>query len=139
MLDASADCLANAKANAAVARVECVRTLELAKWRAGEGIRQVREELRRMRIKAKRFRVGWTRLRVAVGGRGRKRRAEGASASSSVAAAAEANNVPPPLPPSRFWGRVGGLLLPLPSPPPTLPSILAVAEDPRQDCCWGGR
>ena len=43
--------------------------MELAKWRAGEGIRQVREELRRMRIKAKRFRVRWTTLRLAVGGR----------------------------------------------------------------------
>ncbi len=46
---------------------------------AGERICQVKEELRRTRIKAKRFRVGWMRLPV-VGGRGRKRRAKGMSA-----------------------------------------------------------
>ena len=50
--------------------------MELGKRRAGERICQVGEELRRTRIKAKRFRVGWTRLRMPVGGRGRKRRAE---------------------------------------------------------------
>ena len=122
MLNASADCLADTEANTAVARVECAWTLELAKQRAGEGICQVEEELRRTRIEAKRFRAGWTRLhragwtrlRAAVGGRGRKRRAKGASASLSAAAVAKADNAPPP---SRFGGRVGSPLLPLPPPP----------------------
>jgi hypothetical protein len=50
---------------------------------------QVKEEPRRTRIEAERFRAGWTRL-PAVDGRGRKRRAKGALASSSVAAAAKA-------------------------------------------------
>jgi hypothetical protein len=76
MLDASADCLANAEADAAIARVECARTSELAEQRAGERIHQVEEELRRTRIEAEMFRVRWTRLHAAVGGRGRKRRAE---------------------------------------------------------------
>ena len=89
MLDASPDRLTDAKADAAVACVECVLTSELAERRAGERIYQVKEELRRTRIEAKRFRAGWTRL-PAVGGRGRKRRAKGASASLSVAAAAAA-------------------------------------------------
>ena len=65
-LDGSADCLANTKADAAVARVECTGTLELAKRRAGERICQVKEKLRRTRIKAERLRAGWTRLYVAV-------------------------------------------------------------------------
>ena len=78
MLDASADRLTDSKANATVARFECVRKLELAKRREGERIRQVEEKLRRMRIKAKRFRAGWTRLHPVVGGRGEKRRAKGA-------------------------------------------------------------
>ena len=109
MLDASADCLADAKANAAIARVECERTSELAKRRAGERIRQVEEELRRTRIEAKRFRAGWTRLCATVGGRERKRRAEGAEALSLAAAAvaAEADDSPP---------RRGSA-----SPPPALP------------------
>ena len=60
MLNASADCLANAKADAAVALVDGAQTSELAKRRAGEWICQVEEQLRRTRIKAKRFRAGWT-------------------------------------------------------------------------------
>jgi hypothetical protein len=56
---------------------------------AEERICQVKEELRRTRIEAERFRAGWTRL-PAVGGRGRKRRAKGASASLLAAAAAKA-------------------------------------------------
>ena len=47
MLDASVDHLANAKTDAALVRVECARTLELAKRRAGEKIWQIEEELRR--------------------------------------------------------------------------------------------
>ena len=43
---------------------------------AGEQICQVKEDLRRMRIEAERFRAGWTRL-PASSGRGRKRRAKG--------------------------------------------------------------
>ena len=139
MLNASTDCLANAKADAAVARVECPRTLELAERRAGEQICQVKEELRRTRIKAKRFRVGWTRLRTGVGGRGRKRRAEGASVLALLlaAAAAEADNAPPPV---AFWGAGRGSASPPPAPPPpTPPSIVVVAEDPQRDCRRGGR
>ena len=135
MLDASADSLADAEANAAIAHVKCAWTLELAKRRAGERICQVEEELRRTRIEAERFRAGWMRLCAAVGGRGRKKRAEGASASSSAAAAAKTGDAPPP---SRFWGWVGGLLLPLP-PPPMPPLIVVVVEDPQRDCRWGGR
>ena len=116
MLDASANRLADAKADAAIAPVKCTRTSELAKQRAGERICQVKEELRRTRIKVERFRVGWTRLRTAVGGRGGKRKAEGASALSLAAAAAKANNAPSP--PSRFGGRVGCPLLPLRPLPP---------------------
>jgi hypothetical protein len=54
-----------------------------------EWICQVKEELRRTRIKAERFRAGWTRL-PAVGGRRRKRRAKGAFALLLAAAAAKA-------------------------------------------------
>ncbi len=114
MLDASANRLANAEADAAVACVECARTLELAERRAGERICQVEEELRKTRIKAKRFRAGWTRLRTAVGGRGRKRRAEGASALSAALAAAKADDAPPPV---AFWGADQGSASPPPAPP----------------------
>ena len=57
---------------------------------AGEQICQVKEHLRWMRIKAERFRAGWTRL-PASSGRGRKRRAKGVSAllSGEVATKAE--------------------------------------------------
>jgi hypothetical protein len=116
MLDASANRLANAKADTAVMPVKCARTLELAKRRAGERICQVKEELRRTRIKAERFRAGWTRLRAAVGGRGGKRRAKGALASLSAAAAAKADDAPPS--PLRFGGRVGCPLFPLRPLPP---------------------
>jgi hypothetical protein len=50
--------------------IECARTSELAKRSAGKWIRQVKEELRRTRIEAKRFRAGWTRLHAVVGGGG---------------------------------------------------------------------
>ena len=115
MLHASADCLAKAEADAAVARVKCARMSELAERRAGERICRVEEELRRTQIEAERFRVGWTRLHAAVGGRGRKRRADGALALSSGVAAAEADDAPPP--PGRVGGGGGGPLLPLPPPP----------------------
>ena len=55
MLDASADRLADGKANAAVRRIEYARTSELAKRKAGEQICQVKEELRRTRIEAERW------------------------------------------------------------------------------------
>ena len=129
MLNASADRLADAVANAAVARVKCARTLELAKQRAGEGICQVKEELRRTRIEAERFRVGWTRLRTTFGGRGRKRRAEGASALLSAAWAAEAKDAPP----HRLLGGGSGVRFSPFRPPLTPPLIVVVAEDPRQD------
>ena len=45
----------------------------------GEQICQVKEHLTRMRIKAERFRAGWTRL-PASSGKGRIRRAKGVSA-----------------------------------------------------------
>ena len=77
MLDASANRLADIKADTAIARFKCSWTLELAERRARERICQVKEKLRRLRIKAKRFRVGWTRLHAAVSGWGRKRRAGG--------------------------------------------------------------
>ena len=136
MLNVSADRLADAEANAAVARVECARTLELAERRAGERIHQVEEELRRMRIKAERFRAGWMRLRPAVGGRGRKRRAKGAEASSAAAAAAKADNAPPPV---AFWGAGRESASPPLAPPPTPPSIVVVTDDPRWDGHRGGR
>ena len=137
MLDASADRLADTEANAAVTPVECARTLELAKRRAGERICQDKEELRRTRIEAKKFRVGWTRLRAAVGGRGRKRRAEGALALSSAAAAAKANDAPPL--PVTFWGTGRVSASPPPArPPPTSPLIVVVAEDPRRDVVGEG-
>jgi hypothetical protein len=136
MLDASAYCLADAKANAAVARVECEWRSELYKWRVGEWISQIEEELRRMRIKAERFSAGWTRLRAAVGRRGRKTRAKGGEASSSAAAAAKNNDVPPP---RCVLGGGSGVCFSPSRPPPTLPSIVVVAEDPRQDLHRGGR
>ena len=94
MSEASADCLADAKADAVVALVECARTSntstnrladavadaavapvecawtsELAKQSAQVQICQDKGKLRRTRIEAERFRAGWTRLRAAVGGR----------------------------------------------------------------------
>ena len=139
MLDASANRLVHAKAEAAVACVECARMLELVKRRAGERIRQVEEELRRTRIEAKMFRVGWTRLRVTVGGRGGIRRAEGAEVLLLLAAVAKADNAPPPPPPSAFWGEVQESVSPPPAPPPTPLLIVIFAEDPRWDRCRGGR
>jgi hypothetical protein len=62
MLDGSANRLVDAKADAAVARIECAGTSELVERRAGERICQVKEELRRTRIETERFRAGWTRL-----------------------------------------------------------------------------
>jgi hypothetical protein len=56
---------------------------------AGEQICQVKEDLRRMRIKAERFRARWTRL-LASSGRGRKRRAKGMSVLLSAAVATKA-------------------------------------------------
>ena len=111
--------------------------MELAKRSARKRIHQVKEELRRTRIVAKRFRLGWTRLRAAVGRRGRKRRAKGASTLLLAVAAAKADNAPSP--PARFGERVGGPLLPLPPPPPIPPSIVVVSKDLQRDCHWGGR
>ena len=125
MLDASADCLADAEADAAVAHVEWAQTSKLAERRAGEQIHQVKEELRRTRIEAERLRAGWTRLRTAIGGRGGERRAEGAAASLLLAAVAKADNAPPPVP---FWGAGWESA----SPPPTPPDA---AVDRR--CCRG--
>ena len=137
MLDTSADCLADAKANAAIACIECVRTSELTQRRVGEWIRQVEEELRRTRIKAWRFRAGWTRLCPAVGGRGRKRRAEGALASALLLAAAAAKANPPS--PYCVLGGGSGVCFSPSRPPPMLPLIVILAEDPWQDRGWGGR
>ena len=109
MLNMSADCLADAKADAAVARVKCAQTSELAERRVGERIHQV---------EAKMFRAGWTRLRVGVGGRGGKRRAEGAEASLLLAAAAEADDAP--LPPRRVLGGGLGVRFSPSRPPPRL-------------------
>ena len=110
MLDTNADRLADAEADAAVARVESARRSELAERTAGERVRLVEEELRRTRIEAERYRSGWTRLSSAQGGR--KRRAAVASS------AAETEEAGPDVraadaPPSRFGG--GG---PLRFPPP---------------------
>ena len=56
---------------------------------AGEQICQVKEELKRMRIKVERFRAGWMRV-PAISKRGRKRRAKGALALLSAVVATKA-------------------------------------------------
>ncbi len=84
-LESTDDRLLKVEADASASRIESARRNDLIKRWATERVWLVKEELRRTRLEAERYRSGWMRLSGGGGGGrrgGRKRRADAAGSGS---------------------------------------------------------